>query len=183
MPLEIEAKWPLRDPRALRRALRRAGARFEHKDAHSNITLDTNRGELRRSGRLLRVRLLAGKSECHVAYKGPRLPGRAKRREEINLEAARPRDVLALFARLGFRPAWVYEGTREHYRLGRALVTIDHMAKLGWYCEVEAPSEREVLRVARRLGLPESEMSAKSYRDLAEERFGRRGRRLPDLRR
>jgi adenylate cyclase class 2 len=178
MPLEIEVKCPLRDPRAFRARLQKAGARFVRRLHEKNLVLDTPRRALARSGRLLRVRLLRELKECHVAFKGPRLPGRAKRREEFNVDALPPAAVLGLFARLGYRPVWTYEKVREDYELRGAAVSVDRVARLGWFCEIEAPSERAVFALAKRLGLPRGELSSRSYGELGREKFGARP---PDL--
>lgn len=177
MTVEIEIKARLGSPRALRAKLKSLGARFAGLDKERNNRLDTKGRALEKQKNALRVREL-GKG-CLVTMKLFRRAKRTKQREEIEFEAQSPKTVLRMFAKLGYTPIWVYEKRRENYTLGRAHVCIDQLPRMGWFAEIEAPTEREVLATARRLGLPKKSLTTKHYPQLAKEQF--HTKKVPNL--
>jgi adenylate cyclase class 2 len=127
----------------------------------ANTIVDTARGTLRRSGRLLRIRE-AGRLGI-LTYKGPAAIGKYKDREELELEVSDPRKLSKILSRLDFAPKFRYEKYRTEYRRpGEAGTAMLDETPIGVYLELEgAPAWID--RNARRLGFAESDFSTASY--------------------
>lgn len=128
------------------------------------------------SNEALRLRRIG--AENRITYKGPRLGGPTKTREEIELafEDGEPAfgQMHRLFTNLGFRPVAVVRKTRRRFHLkfgGHDIeVALDAADSLGEFAEVEAIAATEaglpaaqgaVLELAGALGL--SEVEPRSY--------------------
>jgi adenylate cyclase, class 2 len=120
-----------------------------------------------------------------MTYKGPKQPGPAKTRTEIELALADGTETAETFCRLverlAYRPTAVVKKRRRQYTLTRdgfeLAVCLDEVERLGKFVEVEivTPPERrddaeQVLQaVARELGL--SSLERRSYLEMVLE-FG-----------
>ncbi len=78
-----------------------------------------------------------------VTYKGPLVEAESKTREEIESEVADRERVQAIFESLGFSPAATVEKERTRYRVDGFTVTLDSVADVGEFVEVETECERE----------------------------------------
>lgn len=173
MPTEIEAKFRLDDPDALRERLRGLGAGRVAWHRESNHLYDTPEGRLRRSGCGLRVRV-AWSLEVEGAaptgwltFKGPRHPGELKVREELESPVDDAAAVMGILERLGWREVVVYEKRREVWHLGACEVTVDELPRLGWWLEIEGPDEETVQATRRALGLEAAALAKDTYVALA----------------
>ncbi len=197
MGYEVEIKYRDADHAGLAAKLAAIGAvaegpEVEHEDAY----LAHPSRDFAATGEALRIRA-EGASNV-VTYKGSKLGGPAKTREEIEVEFAdgvlARGEMARVFDRLGFRPVAVVRKFRTSYRVevgGRALtVTLDRAEGLGDFAEVEALAGGEadlpaaqgaVLDLAARLGLVEVE--PRSYLRMVLEAGGSapRNPRWPDL--
>lgn len=118
-----------------------------------------------------RVRVTDGRSV--LTYKGPRRPGAAKTRLEIEVPLAAGEqptaDAVRLFTALGYRPVAVVNKTREMFRFVRdgfdMAACFDDVAQVGRFIELEvvavessaAAAEAAVLAAAAELGLTDVE--------------------------
>lgn len=124
-----------------------------------------------------------------ITYKGPKLAGPTKTREEIELPfGGRPEamaEMLRLFDALGFRPVAIVRKSRRPFRLridDRPMVaTLDTADGLGTFIEVETiadgpddlpGAQAAVLRLARSLGLADDHIEPRSYLRMTLERTG-----------
>lgn len=167
MGREIEVKLKLDDPAALRARLRAAGSMLRESVFEVNRIFDAADGVLGRRGCALRVReetaFGGGPKSATLTFKGPRDDGEFKSREELETAVGDPAVVVALLGRLGFSETIQYEKRREAWECGACEVVIDELPRLGWFAEIEGPSE-EVLRACRsRLGLDGVAVAAESY--------------------
>ena len=104
----------------------------------------------------LRLREVDG--ALRITYKGPKLDVTTKTRHEIEVELAAgqeaARDAVGLLAALGFKPVAEVRKRRIHYALpwaGREIgVSIDRVAGLGDFVELEIMVQQEELETARR---------------------------------
>mgnify|MGYP006281798697 FL=1 len=78
-----------------------------------------------------------------LTYKGPLVEAESKTREEIESEVADRERVQAIFESLGFSPAATVEKERTRYRIDEFTVTLDSVADVGEFVEVETECERE----------------------------------------
>ncbi|MBN2447939.1 MAG: class IV adenylate cyclase [Phycisphaerae bacterium] len=183
MRREIEAKFRLESPDALRCELRRRDADCLRDDLEISYILDTPERTLLSDDRGLRVRVArdhAGNAppRVTVTYKGPRAdagvatPANLKIREEIETAADDGDRLLAIFGRLGFVPHIIFEKRRATWRLGDCTVTVDEMPQLGWFAEIEAPTAEAVVALSAALGLSSETGVRETYVEMAA-RHGR----------
>jgi adenylate cyclase, class 2 len=159
---ETEIKLAVRDAQHGRDLLRKAGFRVARRRVfESNTVFDTPGLALRKTSRLLRVRV-AGTAHT-LTYKGPPAPGRHKGREELEVRIPRGGTVPAMLERLGYRPSFRYEKYRTEFMQAgsRGVATLDE-TPVGVYLELEgAPGWID--RTARKLGFAESAYITASY--------------------
>lgn len=167
--LEVEVKVRLEEPDRLRRRLRDLGAAYDGTAVESDVYLQHPGRDLARTDEALRIRTRDGRRT--LTYKGPRQDSAAKVRAEHNVDVTT--DPLPLLEALGFRPAARLEKTRESWRLGDLHVSIDAVAGLGVFAEVEVTgpdagtAERAVEQAVTELGLAHAPRHRDSYLELA----------------
>jgi adenylate cyclase class 2 len=176
MGREIEVKLRLDDPAALRARLRTAGGKAQATVLEVNRIFDAADGALRRRGCALRVREATPAvgeapatpgARATLTYKGPKQGGEFKSREELETAVDDPVAVVAMLERLGFVEKIVYEKRREAWDVGACEIVIDEMPGLGWFAEIEGPSEEAVRACRTRLGLDGASVVTESYVELA----------------
>jgi len=147
MAREIEIKLRISDEKALRRTLKRLGARAlgggSARLHELNVIFDTPEGGLAKHGQLLRIRTEAAETKSKkgkaaperrvlLTFKRPIVEGKApstsaqenhrhKVREEIELEVADASLLTKIFEGLGMRGWFRYEKYRTTFRLPAAL--------------------------------------------------------------
>jgi adenylate cyclase class 2 len=152
-----------------------------------NRLFDDAAGTLRRRGAALRVReeRPAGGGEplrATLTYKGPRAEGDLKRREEIEIEVqavpgpngaggAGAPGLAAIFEAMGLRETFRYQKRRSVWRVGECEIALDELPYLGWFVEVEGPTERAVRAGLEALGLADAELLSADYIHLLTERL------------
>jgi adenylate cyclase class 2 len=173
---EIEAKYRLHDPQALRARLTTAGWTCCDEAIERNVFLDDDAGSLRKSDRALRIRTRssladAAKQTYLLTYKGPAATGAVKSREEHELTISDSAELLEVLAGLGYRPRLSFEKHRETWRIdGRpAEVVLDELPQLGWFVEIEADSAEAVLSIAHSLGLKPEDAEPATYTKLVSQ--------------
>lgn len=187
MAFEVEQKFRDVDHGALRARLAGLCATQARIEEQEDTYFAHPARDFRESGEALRVRRIG--SENRITYKGPKLPGLTKTREEIEIGFDRGAEACSglstLLAHLGFRPVAVVRKRREIHQVtthGRALeVGLDLVESLGAFAEVEAIARGSddvdeariaVLAFAGRLGLEPSGVEPRSYLRMLLERGG-----------
>jgi adenylate cyclase class 2 len=157
-----------------------AGSPVEQEDAY----LSHPQRDFATTREALRIRRVG--EENAITYKGPRLEGPTKTREELEIGFAPGREahsqMCRLFEILGFRPVAVVRKVRTTYHLtwdGRDVeVVLDEVPGLGVFVEVETiaaeeadlkETQRVIGAVAAALGLKEVE--PRSYLQMTLERL------------
>ncbi|WP_338742132.1 class IV adenylate cyclase [Haloplanus salilacus] len=121
----------------------------------------------------LRIRREEGEdgSTTRVTYKGPLVEAESKSRREIETGVDDADDLDSILDALGFSPAAVVEKERERYVLDDYTVTLDSIADLGEFVEVEHEALESDLESTREgaadrlrdLGLDPDEQIRTSY--------------------
>jgi len=177
---ETEVKISVTSAARTRALLR--GAKFEvasRRAFEQNLVLDDAAGSLKARGLLLRVRTTgkrdAGESPL-CTFKGPSKETRThhKQREEREFHASSAAECLAVFAGVGYQPAFRYEKFRTVYRrrarkgeTGSGEVVLDE-TPIGVFLELEG-TPAWIDRTAKELGFSRIDYITKSYARLWEQ--------------
>jgi adenylate cyclase class 2 len=182
---ETEIKLRIPDRDALIGKLQRLRAPCSGRVLERNTLFDTPDSDLRRRGRLLRVRVEtparsrlvpAGPRRAMLTSKTP-APAGAPPGYKHSLESEsqlNPRhNWLAKLRTLGLRPGFRYEKFRTGFRLGAAHLDLDE-TPVGLFLEIEA-TPAEIDRIARALGFSPRDYIRATYGDLYAAQCRRRG--------
>ena len=182
MSYEVEMKFRSADHERLRRRLAGLGAVEEPPVVQVDTYLNHPSRDFAQSNEAFRVRRIGG--ENRITYKGPKLGGPTKTREEIEISMAEGEDafeqISRLFENLGFRNVATIRKERTTFHLSepphRIEVALDRAEGLGDFAEIEVvaatdselPAAQDaVLTLAGRLGL--TEVEPRSYLRMAME--------------
>jgi adenylate cyclase, class 2 len=172
MGYEVEVKYRSVDHAELGRRLTKFGAHRGPEISQEDIYLSHPSRDFASTHEALRIRRIG--AENRITYKGPRLSGPTKTREEIEIAFASGEaafDQLArLFELLGFRAVAAVRKSRTPFHLswhGHDIeIVVDRVADLGDFAEIETlvesaselPAAQEaVLTLAGEFGLTEVE--------------------------
>ena len=170
---EIEIKYRLADPAALRARLQAAGATRAVRTHESNTLWDTRAGSLRKQGCGLRLREHLALDDnkappATLTFKGARQPEPLlKIREELETGITNAEQLRLILDRLGLHEVVAYEKRREVWTLDGCQVCVDELPRLGWFVEVEGPAPPSVKSVCARLSLPDGDVIPETYVELA----------------
>ena len=172
MSYEVEVKFRGADHVALASRLAEMGAEAGPENDQEDVYLAHPARDFVQTNEALRLRREGG--ENRVTYKGPRLGGPTKTREEVEVTLASGHEALErmtqVFEILGFRTIATVRKTRQTFHLSYrdhdVAIGLDRAEGLGSFAEVETlaagpdalPAAQEaVLDLARDLGLVEVE--------------------------
>jgi adenylate cyclase class 2 len=177
---EIEAKFRVDDPQALRDRLSARGLTAGETVFEVNRLFDDADGSLRQSGAALRLREEFRDADgslvrTRLTYKGPPVESRVKRRPEAELtvEAAAP--LVEIFNEIGLSETFRYEKRRTPFHGGACEVVLDEVPHLGHFAEIEGPTEEAVLAELEGLGLAGVPLIRTSYVHLLSEHLAGAG--------
>ncbi|MGB7135749.1 MAG: class IV adenylate cyclase [Acidobacteriaceae bacterium] len=170
MATEIEVKFPVPDPEALRRALHRAGFHEETpRTFERNILYDTPDRRLRAKQTILRVRRYGDRwivtHKCLPQNNDP--AARHKHREETETEVKNGEAIGHIFSQLGFAPAFVYEKYRTEFADATGHCVLDE-TPIGVYAELEGPSDW-IDATGHKLGIDPKKFITLSYGRLFDQ--------------
>ncbi len=159
---EAEVKILDIDPKKIRAALKKAGARpvFENVNVHSML-FDFKDRRIRKSGCLVRLRKIGNKAE--LTFKKPVEKKDAKICDETDVEVGSFEDSLRLLEMLGLKCFAEHRKKRSRYRLGKWQYEIDKYEGIPAFVEIEAKSNHvkeakvELEKAVRLLGYEMSE--------------------------
>jgi adenylate cyclase class 2 len=182
MPLvsyEIEVKFKVDDFAPVRRALRRAGAKYIATVIQTDSYYDTADRMLLGRDCGLRIRLFrpvrsaAGGIDTRplLTAKGPRSGRAAKFRREVQTRLEDPQAVVSILEAMGLKLTLSIQKRRATYTWNGCLVELDELPVIGKFIEVEAGSEKALDRICRRLGL-QAERITEHYVNLLQAAGG-----------
>jgi adenylate cyclase class 2 len=185
--LEVELKFLGVEPARLEQQLVDRGARLGGTLSQADEYFAHPNRNFAETDEALRIR---SEGERRVlTYKGPKLPGAVKIREEIEVDvgAGQEAGLKRILDQLGFRSVAVVAKTRRSWLLtysGRDLkVEIDDVERLGSFVEIEsvtdpqnvAATETAILQLAQELGLGRASKASYLGLLLGAKREGREG--------
>lgn len=163
---EVEIKFVVNDTAALEEKLRALGFRLQTPRTHEVNTLyDTTKGQLRKSGQLLRLRQYGG--IWTLTHKARGENGIHKKRVETETPVADGERMHAILLALGYLPSFRYEKFRAEWNDGNGHVVVDE-TPIGNLAEIEGSPEW-IDATAARLGVSRKQYITKNYAQLFEE--------------
>ncbi len=170
--MEVEAKFPLKEPEKLKKVLLKRGS-FLKKKVEEDVYFNSPSRDFRKSDEALRVR--RDEEGVTITYKGPKLDEETKTREEIKIKVDSFERAVKLFERLGFKPVRSVKKVRELYDVDGVLVCVDHVFDLGDFVEFEVESDdiekakEKIFKLARELGFKREDSLRESYLEMLEK--------------
>jgi adenylate cyclase, class 2 len=178
MGQEIEAKFYVEFPMELLKRLQLQGAVLTEPRAHElNLRFDTPGRDLRRAGRVLRLRQ---DTKARITYKdADQARDGSLSRREVEFEVSDFGVAREFLEALGYEVAFIYEKYRTTYRLNELEIMSDEMP-YGHFVEIEG-SKGDLRTMAEGLGLNWKASIPASYSQLFETLRNRRGLTFRDL--
>ena len=133
--LEVEVKYRIDNANDIRRKLNSLGASLVETVIERDYYFQHPCRDFKATDEALRIRL--SKNKCTLTYKGPRISGKAKVREELSVELANFKSISAILSRLGFKPIALVVKKREIYSYKDFKISIDEVTDLGTFIEIE----------------------------------------------
>lgn len=189
MSFEVEVKYRAVDHDHLLKRVIELGASAGESVHHEDVYLSHPARDFAQTGEAFRIRRIG--DENRITYKGPRLAGPTKTREEIEIPVAagphRFRQLLKLLENLGFRPVATVRKRRESFHLTfqehELEIVLDMAEGLGPFAEIETiaggqtdlpAAQQAVMALADLLGL--TQVEPRSYlRMMLENQAGAPG--------
>ena len=175
MSHEIEAKFVVGHLEAFREHLMEMGGRLiRDRVLERNWRFDTERGDLRQEGKVLRLRQ---DIDATITYKENTDDPMVRR--EFEFEVSDPDQARAFLEALGYQIVLIYEKYREVFRYKDVEVALDQLP-FGRYVELEGPSRQAVEATGPELGLEWRKRVRLSYAELFDEWRTHRGTEIKD---
>jgi adenylate cyclase class 2 len=164
--VEREAKFYIQNLAGLTERVRMTGAELvQPRLLETNLRLDTPEGDLRKAGRILRIRR---DDKVRLTYKdNAHNEDGVVSRTEIEFIADSFDVARKFFEALGYPVSVIYEKYRRVYRIGDVEVMLDELP-FGDFVEIEAPNNTLIEGVSQMLGLDLSKMVETNYLGLFE---------------
>ena len=158
---EREIKVAVEGLEPVRQRLVALGAECHAESSRERNSIFDRDGEIYPDGKALRLRVDG--QGARLTFKGPaRYENGVKVREEIETGVEDPEAMQAVLEALGYERVTGYEKVREEWRLGSALIALDH-TPIGDFVEVE---DADPTATAIRLGLDVRKAQGGSYLSL-----------------
>jgi adenylate cyclase, class 2 len=181
--MEIETKFVIPDPMALRRKLNDLGAASEGRVFERNIRLDTPDRRLTAQGIILRVRTSESDTQQHhlltVKLRGEQTDPNIRAVREIETSIDDEHAMLSVLEALGYQKYWLYEKHRENFRWQNLTISLDELP-YGWFLELEGNKE-EIAEAASVLGLRMTDGLSLGYADIFDNLKHNLGLAIDDL--
>jgi len=172
---EIEIKFQVRDVKATSEKLKRLGFQIAvGRHWEKNLLLDDKDGELKRHGKLLRIRKTPfGQS---LTFKGPiAATSKLKHREEIECKCEDASLMVRILDEIGYKVMTQYSKYRTVFERTGLVASLDE-TEAGNYIEVEGPTDEAIMEFGKQLGYTEQDYVRRTYAELiGEKKPGRSG--------
>src|SRR6516165_10366423 len=162
---EIEIKFPVKETRTITERLSKLGFQIAvGRHYEKNYLFDDAAGNLRKDGKLLRVRNTPSRKT--VTFKGPiSADSKLKHREEIECRIESAETMIRILEEVGFKIGIEYSKYRTVFEGDGFNISLDE-TEAGNYLEVEGPSEEEITALGKKLGYSEKDFVRRTYAEL-----------------
>lgn len=162
---EVEVKFAVKDMEAVTGKLISLGFQVTvGRHFEKNYLFDDASGNLRSSGRLLRVRKTP--SSQTVTFKGPvSAASKLKHREEVECRIESAATMIRILEEVGFEIRTEYSKYRTVLEKDGFNVSLDE-TEAGNYLEVEGPTDEAIMKLGEELGYSENDFVRRTYAEL-----------------
>jgi predicted adenylyl cyclase CyaB len=154
--LEIEAKILEVDKKKLEADLRRLGAKNLGERKVVSKFFDFPKNSLRKKGTCLRLRL--DQAKAVLAVKKKKGKARLKELDEFEVEVSDFKETRRMLSLIGLKEDSSITKMRTSFKLGPAKIELDKIPGIPLFAEIEAPSEKQVVAVAKKLGFSKKQL-------------------------
>lgn len=186
LPLEVELKYRVDDREALLAVIEKIDGMLQTTVEQVDLYFAHPQRDFAETDEALRIRKItdldSGNRSSRVTYKGPKLPGEGKTRQELEFalpaDDQQPAAMQQMLSLLSFREVREVIKQRTVYTVQvegsnqQAEIAVDQVEGLGLYVEIELQAKQQTLaaaseaiaRIAQQLGLSQPER--RSYLEL-----------------
>jgi adenylate cyclase class 2 len=171
--IEVETKLKIDNIGHIEERVKELIGEYKGEKTEIDIYFDHPDMQILSGGRALRVREADGK--YRLTYKGPKKDDETTSREEIEIGIESAMEMIKILDELGFYEICEVKKLRKTYLLKDLIITLDNVADLGEFIEVEgkASNDREfeekkdeIFKFLKELGLSTGAISQKSYLEM-----------------
>ncbi|MBN2063502.1 MAG: class IV adenylate cyclase [Sedimentisphaerales bacterium] len=153
MNLEVEAKFKVKDIEPFEQTLIDLEADFVHIVRQTDTYFSSHKVMRKGTGMRIRKEKTAEDEITWITFKGPRLRGEFKSRNEIELQVDDADKALTLLQELTLNPTLTIDKLRKIYELDGCQVCLDKVNRLGMFIEIEGPDDATIEAVRCKIGL------------------------------
>lgn len=174
--IEIEVKARVEDPRKIERAIIAFGATPLGIVKQADTYYNSSNRDFGETDEALRIRAQDG--ESFLTYKGSKLDGVSKTREEFQAGITDINTMGNILTSLGFVPVATVIKKRKNFRIGDFLIAIDDVRNLGDFIEIEMNAKNSsnyeekvetLFKFIEKLGISREATIRKSYLEMILE--------------
>ena len=171
--IEVETKLKIDGIEHIEERVKELMGDYQGEKTEIDLYFDHPDIQILSGGGALRVRDSNGK--YRLTYKGPKKDDETTSREEIEIGIESAREMIKILDELGFYEICEVKKLRKTYLLNDLIITLDNVADLGEFIEVEgkASNDREfeekkgeIFKLLKKLGLSTEEISQRSYLEM-----------------
>ena len=171
--IEVETKLKIDDIGHIEKRVKELIGMYKGEKTEIDLYFDHPDMQILSGGRALRVRDTGGK--YRLTYKGPKKDDETTSREEIEIGIESAMEMIKILDELGFYEICEVKKLRKTYLLKDLVITLDNVADLGEFIEVEgkASNDREfeekkdeIFKLLKKLGLSTGAISQRSYLEM-----------------
>ncbi|ADY01976.1 adenylyl cyclase CyaB [Vulcanisaeta moutnovskia 768-28] len=175
---EVEVKYRVPGHDVIKEKLKALNAKFLEHTEETDIYFNSPIRDFAKTDEALRVRIY-GDGTVVLTYKGPRIGGIGKTREELSVTVNDLESLLEILRRLDFKEVARVIKRRDIYNYENFTIYIDIVEGLGNFVEVETmvndrelinKATEEVLQLGDKLGLRRDWIERKTYLELVLEK-------------
>jgi predicted adenylyl cyclase CyaB len=177
MKIEIETKIKVDSLEGVAEALVKEGATPLGEVVERDCYFDDEKMGLLHAGCGIRLRERSsdGQKNFILTYKGEKLPGMFKSRQEIEVGVDAAGEMATLLGALGYEKKLEFEKRRSIWQLDDCEICLDELPLLGTFIEIEAADEQLISSALKKLGLQGHEHIDIGYARMISEKLKETG--------
>ena len=178
--IEVETKLKIDRVEPIEERIKELSGNYKGEKTEIDLYFDHPNIQILSGGCALRVREADGK--YRLTYKGPKKDDETTSREEIEIGIESAMEMIKILDELGFYEICEVKKLRKTYLLKDLIITLDNVADLGEFIEVEGKASNdqefeekkdEIFKLLKKLGLSTEAISQRSYLEMLLD--GKRG--------